>query len=95
MPQTSNNIIGERVRQARQRLSMQLSQVQLSNCLMNTGITVCRTMVSKIESGQRYVADYELIALAKCLDVSTAWLLGETTSYNKKRHSRPVIAIKR
>ena len=45
-------------------------------------------MVSKIESGERYVADYELIVLAKCLNVSTAWLLGETNSYLGHRRSR-------
>lgn len=85
---TKKNIIGTRVKQARQRLSLRLSQVQLSNYLRGIGIDVCRTMVSRIESGERYVADYELIALAKCLNVSTAWLLGETTSYNKTRYTR-------
>ena len=57
-------------------------------CLENTGIAVCRTTVSRIESGERYVADYELLALAKCLDVSTAWLLGETNSYRGRRRPR-------
>ena len=52
------------------------------------GIAVCRTMVSKIEVGDRYVTDYELIALAKCLSVSTAWLLGETNAYRGHRGSR-------
>ncbi len=37
----------------------------------------------RIEVGECYVADYELIALAKGLNVSTAWLLGETNSRNK------------
>ena len=81
------------MRQARQRPSLQLSQVQLSQRLTNSGIVVCRTMVSKIENGERYVTDYELVALAKCLSVSTAWLLGETKSYNKKRHSRRRVVI--
>lgn len=88
-PQTaSRNVIGARVREARRRPSLQLSQVRLSKCLEDTGIMVCRTMVSKIESGERYVADYELIALAKCLEVSTAWLLGETRFYRGHRSSR-------
>ncbi len=85
---TRKNIIGGRVREARQRPSLQLSQVRLSQCLESTGIAVCRTMVSRIESGERYVADYELIVLAKCLNVSTAWLLGETNSYRGHRRSR-------
>ena len=82
------NIVGARVREARQRPSVQFSQVRLSKCLENLGIAVCRTMVSKIESGERYVADYELIALAKCLYVSTAWLLGETKSYKGRQRTR-------
>lgn len=67
---------------------MHLSQGQLSQCLEHADIAVCRTMVSKIESGERYVTDYELVALAKCLDVSTAWLLGETKAYRGHRASR-------
>jgi HTH-type transcriptional regulator, cell division transcriptional repressor len=89
----AKNVVGERVRQARQRPSLRYSQAQLSRCLMNTGMVVCRTMVSKIESGERFVADYELIALARCLNVSTAWLLGETASYNKKRHARRAVGL--
>lgn len=82
------NLIGSRMRQARQRASMRLSQVALSNCLMAAGLSVCRTAVSKIESGERYVTDFELVTLAKCLQVTTSFLLGETTSYKKQRHVR-------
>ncbi|MBE7158508.1 MAG: helix-turn-helix transcriptional regulator [Rhodospirillales bacterium] len=85
---TRKNVVGLRVRQARERPSLRFSQAQLSECLKSSGVVVCRTMVSKIESGERYVADYELIALAKCLKVSTAWLLGETESYGGHRRSR-------
>ncbi|MBE7157432.1 MAG: helix-turn-helix transcriptional regulator [Rhodospirillales bacterium] len=87
-PATRKNVVGLRVRQARDRPSLQFSQAQLSECLKSTGIAVCRTMVSKIESGERYVADYELVALARCLNVSTAWLLGETESYGGHRRPR-------
>ena len=82
------NLIGSRVRQARQRASMGLSQVALSSCLMAAGLSVCRTAVSKIESGERYVTDFELVTLAKCLHVTTAFLLGETTSYKKPSQAR-------
>ena len=80
-----NNVVGTRVRQARQRPSLNLSQVALSTCLRTAGYSVCRTMVSRIESGDRYVADYELIGLAKCLSVSTAYLLGESKFYQGHR----------
>lgn len=76
------NLIGERVRQARQRYSLQLTQAGLSACLMQFGVSVDRTGVSKIESGERCVLDYELAAIARCLHVSTAWLLGETNAYH-------------
>ncbi len=74
-------MIGQRVRQARQRPSMHLSQLGLSGCLTAAGLSLGRTAVSKIESGERHVTDYELIGLAKCLHVTTAWLLGETRFY--------------
>lgn len=80
LPHTKN-VVGIRVRQARQRPSLNLSQVALSECLRTAGLAVCRTMVSRIESGARYVTDFELIGLAKCLHVSTAYLLGETKFY--------------
>lgn len=82
------NVVGIRVRQARQRPGVRLSQVGLSTCLIKAGLSVCRTAVSKIESGARYVADYELIGLAKRLQVSTAWLLDETTSYTGSKRTR-------
>ena len=84
----AKNLIGLRVRQARQRPSLHLSQVGLSDCLIAAGLPLCRTAVSKIESCERYVADYELVGLARCLQVTTAWLLGETTSYQGRTHRR-------
>jgi transcriptional regulator with XRE-family HTH domain len=33
--------------------------------------------ISKLESGQRYVMDYEALALAKALKVTVSWLFGE------------------
>ena len=76
------------MRQARQRPSLNISQVTLSDCLRKAGLSVCRTMVSRIEGGERYVTDYELINLAKCLRVSTAWLLGETKFYQGHKRAR-------
>ena len=36
-----------------------------------------RSAVARIELGERYVLDYELIALAHALKTTTGWLLGE------------------
>lgn len=60
---------------------MHLSQLGLSVCLTGAGLSLSPTTVSKIEGGERHVTDYEIVGLAKCLDVTTAWLLGETRFY--------------
>jgi hypothetical protein len=35
-----------------------------------------RDSISRIESGSRYVADYEVTTIADILEVSVLWLLG-------------------
>lgn len=44
------------------------------------GITMERDSVSRIEIGTRFVTDYELVVLAKVLNVSLEWL----TEQNEK-----------
>lgn len=72
------NLVGGRVRQARYRLEPKVSQDDLSGRLARQGVTIDRAGISKIESFERYVLDYEAAALAKALRVSVAWLYGET-----------------
>ena len=69
--------MGGRVRQARYRLEPKVSQDDLSGRLARQGVTIDRAGISKIESFDRYVMDYEAAALAKALRVSVAWLYGE------------------
>jgi len=38
-------------------------------------IKLDRISISRIESGDRFVSDYEVVALAKALEVSLDWLL--------------------
>lgn len=71
------NICGDRVREARQK--MKLTQADLAAQLQIQGIIMERDSVSRIEIGTRFVADYELLILSKCLKVSPAWLLGMDT----------------
>lgn len=68
------NICGERVRQARVR--QRISQSDLAARLQVEGILLERDSVSRIESGTRFVADYEVKALAVVLRVDVLWLLG-------------------
>ena len=67
------NCCGERVRQARQKL--RLSQTDLAARLQVEGVIMERDSVSRMESGTRFVADYEVVTLAKVLRVSVGWLL--------------------
>ena len=68
------NISGKRVKEARTKLK--LSQENLAARLQVEGINIERDSVSRIEIGTRFVADYELLALAKILGVSPEYLLG-------------------
>ena len=67
------NVCGSRVREAREKLK--LSQDQLAARLQTEGLGVNQNSVSRIETGKRIVADFELVALAKVLNVDVNWLL--------------------
>lgn len=68
------NICGDRVRAARKKLG--LSQEDLAARLQVSGVIIERNSISRIESGDRFVADYELLALSNILKVTPAYLLG-------------------
>ena len=67
------NLCGDRVREARQKKRM--SQSDLAARLQVNGIILERDSISRIESGMRFVADYELLVLSKVLKVELSWLL--------------------
>lgn len=54
-----------------------MTQAQLAAKLQLDQWDIDRAGVAKIEIGIRQVTDIELVKLAKALDVSAAWLLGE------------------
>ncbi len=68
------NICGDRVHEARCRYRM--TQADLAAKLQLAGVIMERDSVSRIELGTRFVADYEIRALAQILNVSVPWLLG-------------------
>ncbi len=70
----SKNICGKRVKEARKKLN--LSQENLAAKLQLEGVIIERDSVSRIEIGTRFVADYELLALCKILNVTPEYLLG-------------------
>lgn len=68
------NLCGDRVREARAR--QKITQTDLAARLQVEGIVLERDSISRIEIGTRFVADFELVILAKVLRVSLEWLTG-------------------
>jgi ribosome-binding protein aMBF1 (putative translation factor) len=73
----TKNLVGQKVREARQQRIPPVSQEDLAGKLSAKGILLDRSAISRIESQSRYLMDYEIAAIAKCLKVSVAWLFGE------------------
>lgn len=69
-----HNIIGPRIRVARVRFKPPLSQSDLAARLGVLGVDLDRPTITRIENGTRYVRDYEIVAIARVLKVSVAWL---------------------
>lgn len=76
----ARNIIGKRVREARLRCQPTVSQDDLAGRLAAQGISMDQTAISRIENQTRYLMDYEVAALARCLKVSVTWLFGENSA---------------
>lgn len=70
------NLVGKRVKRARNAARPRLTQAALSNKLAKLGVPIDRAGIAKIETGIRGVLDFELVALAKALSVNVTWLLG-------------------
>ena len=66
------NISGDRIRQA--RTAKRLSQEALAAKMQVSGVVVEWEAISKLETGDRFVADYELRAFSQVLGVSMDWL---------------------
>ena len=69
------NIIGEKVRVLRKQQGM--TQRALAEKLQLAGFDVTDLTILRIESGDRFVPDYEVRALANALSVSYETLLDE------------------
>ena len=54
-----------------------LSQSDLCRRLQLAGVIVERDVISRIENGGRFVADFEVVVIADVLEVSVDWLLGK------------------
>ena len=61
------NICGKKVREIRKKND--ITQDELAARLQVEGVNIERDSISRLEKGTRFVADYELMVLAKVLDV--------------------------
>lgn len=78
------NMCGENVK--KYRVALKLSQSDLAARLQTMDVLIEQKAISRIEVGDRVVADYELVALSKALGVSIYDLLGLPESSAKQRH---------
>ena len=69
-----SNISGERVRLL--RLTRRLSQSTLAIKMQTEGVIVEQGAISRIESGTRFLTDYEILALTKIFNVSADYIIG-------------------
>ena len=69
------NVIGPQLLELRKQLHV--TQQDLSARLQVQGLNIDQAMISRIEKGERPVTDYELVAIAKALKVSSTELLGD------------------
>ena len=70
----SANIVGKRIREA--RIAKNISQEELAIKLQHKNIIVGQKVISRIEKGERFVADYELLGFSEILKVDLYWLFG-------------------
>lgn len=70
-----NNICGQMVYALRKQQKPKMSQRILAEKMQLMGIDVDKNAVQRIESGQRFVTDMELLCLAKVFRVSCDELL--------------------
>ncbi len=69
-----NNICGLKIKEYRKQVKS-FSQKKLADALQLNGLDIDKNAIQRIESGQRFVTDIELKAIAKVLNVSYDQLL--------------------
>lgn len=69
----SKNIIGKNLKLVRK--NSKLTQEQLAAKLELNNLPIDRITISRIESGNRFVADYEVVEIAKALKITPEILL--------------------
>lgn len=68
-----NNIAGVKIAQIRKNL--RISQRELADRLQINGLDIDKNAVQRMESGQRFITDIEMISLAKIFNTTAEELL--------------------
>ncbi len=76
-PPGDKNIIGSRVVTIRK--SKGIKQREFLARLQTLGLDISQTSLSRLEGQYRLVQDYEVVVIAKALEVSVGYLLEEET----------------
>mgnify|MGYP000978785434 FL=1 len=69
-PDGKNNLCGNNVVKIRKNMNPPLSQRKLAQRLQVMGYDVDHYMIRRVETGERYVTDIEIKALAEALGVT-------------------------
>lgn len=77
-----NNIVGVAIRQRRKE--QKISQRELSERLFEYGFDIDKNGIQRIESGERFVIDIELEALASYFGCTISELIVESKTHNRK-----------
>ncbi len=76
------NICSERVRLGRALQKPPMTQEDLAQKIQLMGVEdMTQLIISRIEKNQRHVCDAELHIIAKALNVSMDWLVGDTEKF--------------
>ncbi len=66
------NIVGKRIQEARK--NKKITQDELAAKMQLRNIIIGQKGISRIEKGERFVTDYELLNFAEILNVDLYWL---------------------
>lgn len=69
----NKNIVSEAIKE--NRLKKNMSQSQLAAKMQTLGVNIDQQMISRIESNQRFVTDYELACFCKIFGISADEIL--------------------
>ena len=72
------NLLGIKMREIRKARG--ISQRQVADDLAELGLVVDKNAVQRMESGQRFITDIELITISKYLDIPVNELLASLTN---------------